>query len=431
MVDLSVFDLEPYIFQSYENLRNKIYYNESKIPVDVLALPKQQTTIKTKKSTYCIENPSADPSIVMIIQNDVRFITLFQCCRKQKQPKAYIFCESGSYISIIIKAANDFPIMFIRLPIDNVYAYSVNTNAVYELPINDILGKDFKYSRNNSYIMMYRINNNANGSQIVEFTYELYTSDSEPNRFTNNNISVVGKSVVDNIFRIGSNNISLISNTLAATEIANSIIPSSDNMDMFSFYNGINSMQQMTQSVVTSDNLVNFYNSRVLVLREVHDLDSVVVFVNRVTAKLYNYLNISPEGIIYNIKSATNINQKHIASPEDSLIYTGIDKSFNIELLPFDQLYKINYKKTVLPTDNIYYVLSVHDDIYMFIKVITPVKIEVQTNQELYGTFSNIFSSGPQIIECYGCIKHDEHVVNNDNSLGSLANIGNVTEFTD
>lgn len=429
MVDLSIYDLEPYCFQSYENLRNKIYYNQSKLPMDDITLPKQQQVVKTKKSTYCIENPASDSSIIMLIQNDVRFITLFHCCRKQKSPLAYIFCESGSYLSIVVKAANDFPIMFMRLPIDNIYTYSINTNAVYELPINDILGKDFKYSRNNSYIMMYKLNNGPNGTQTVEFIYELYSGDTEPNRFINNNIQVVGKSVIDNLFRIGSNNISLISNTLTATEISNEIVPASDTLDMFSFYSGVNAIQQASQPVITSDNLVNFYNSRVLVLREIQDLDSVIIFMNRVTSKLYNYFNISPEGIVFNVKTATNLNEKHIASPNDSMLYTGIDKSMDLELLPFDQLYKINYKKTMLPSDNLYYVLSVHNDIYMFMKVITSIKIEINPEKMLYSTFSNIFGSGPQIIECFGCIKHED--VKEDVEDNTFTNIGNVTEFVD
>lgn len=419
MADLSAYDCDMDCFQSYANLRNRIYYNQIKEPAKHRVIQHTQHVAKNKKVTHMVESPANDPSIVMLIQNDIRFINLLMCCRKQKNPSAYVFCESGSYLSVVIKAGNEYPITLVRLPIDNVYVYSTNTNTVYNFPIVDILGKDYKFSRSNSYVMMFRLVTSGT-TQSIEFVYELWGDSPEPNRLIISNVLTNNKTTIDNLFRIQSTSISDISNTLNTLVPVSAEAPAGP-IDTFSYYDTINTTVATTSGTI--DNLVKFYAAKILLIYSVIDVDNVIQLQPK-QQRSTNYFSVNPSGLVFVTSQVSSKNEKHLASAEDALMWR-VESAIDIDLFPFDLLFKINYKKLALSTDHIYYVLAdIGEDHYVFIKIVTGIDVTGVNG----GTLGEVFNNASQVLEIFGGVKHVENLVADTIDVSAF---GAVTEFAD
>ena len=157
-------------FKSYTALRESIFYDRKLPSFNPEAISSMIQHARPKKPTVSLVNFKSDKSVIIAIQNDAKFINMIMDCRKQSSPIAHIFVESNQYISCIIKNANGYPIILIRIPIDNVYAYAQNTRNIYEFPIQKLLEKEcIKFTRNSSYTIIFRYD-----GQSVSFSYELY-----------------------------------------------------------------------------------------------------------------------------------------------------------------------------------------------------------------------------------------------------------------
>ena len=363
-------------FKSYASLREKIYYKRKLPTRAAVPVTKTHQLTKARKPDVSLTDYKNDKSIIIAIQNDVRFINIIMNCRKQRSPIAYIFVESNLYVSCIIKNANGYPLVFVRIPIDDVYAYASNTNNTYEFPIQGLLSKDIKYTKNSSYTMMFKYD-----GQDVNFIYELYNGDLEPNRVIINSIGTNNQSVINGIFK---NDIS-------------GIIPSV-----------MNPIRQFSSTIYqNNDNyLLSFYNMNVIILREIQDVSSIIQFNQKQSAKTANYFEIKNGRMNFVSETSKNHNEKYICSSSDSLIWSDMsDDVKRYDMLPYESLFKINYNKSITANDKAYYVFTSYLDNYMFIKIITPLNID---NDQPIKSFTKIFSKEYQILECYACIKAQE-----------------------
>lgn len=143
-------------FKSYTNLREAVYYRNKLPTKNIISLSKTYQPMKTKKQTVSLAEYKNDKYVLIAIQNDVRFINMIMNCRKQRSLIAYIFVECHLYVSCVIKNASGYPLVFIRISIDDVYTYATNTNNTYEFPIQGLLNKDIKYTKNSSYTMLFK-----------------------------------------------------------------------------------------------------------------------------------------------------------------------------------------------------------------------------------------------------------------------------------
>lgn len=360
-------------FKSYTNLRNQLFYKQKTVSKTVVPVVKIQRQSKPKKPSISLNDYKNDKSVLIAIQNDVRFINIIMNCRKQRSPIAYIFVESNLYVSCVIKNTNGYPLVFIRIPIDNIYAYANNTNNTYEFPIQGILSKDIKYTKNSAYTMLFKYD-----GQNVNFVYEVYNGDIEPNRIIINSVGTNNQSVINNIFKIDK------------TGLLDSVEPIRQLPGMLSQEN--------------ENYLLSFYNMNIIILREVSDITSIIQFNQKQSAKTSNYFEIKDGQMNFISTTTKSHNEKYICSSSDSLIWADVvtsdAKCFN--LMPYESLFKINYNKSITTNDKVYYAFTSYLDDYMFIKIITP--ITISENQPIK-SFTKIFSKEYQILESYVCIK--------------------------
>lgn len=363
-------------FKTYANLRETLYYKRKLPSKNIVPIGSTHSYIKSKKPSISLTDFKNDKSIIIAIQNDVRFINIIMNCRKQRSPIAYIFVESNLYVSCVIKNANGYPIVFIRIPIDDVYTYATVTNNAYEFPMQGLLRKDIKYTKNSSYTMMFKYD-----GQNVNFVYELYSGDLEPNRITINSIGTNNISVINGIFK---NDILGL-----ATNVLTTFSPFSENMNQH------------------NDNyLLSFYNMSVILLREIQDTSSIIQFNQKQSAKTSNYFEIKDKRFNFISETTKNHNEKYICSSVDSIIWSDMgDDVKRYDMMTYESLFKINYNKSITSNDNVYYAFTSYLDNYMFIKIITP--LGINSNQPIK-SFTKIFSKEYQILECYLCIKRQD-----------------------
>ena len=363
-------------FKSYANLREKLYYKRKLPSRNTIQIGKTCPPAKSKKQPVSLADFKNDKSIIIAIQNDVRFINIIMNCRKQRSPIAYIFVESNLYVSCVIKNANGYPLVFIRIPIDDVYIYANNTNNTYEFPIQGLLSKDIKYTKNSSYTMIFKYD-----GQDVNFVYELYNGDQEPNRVIINSIGTNNQSVINGIFK--NDGLGIIPNIL-------------------------NPIKQFP-GMICQDNdnyLLSFYNMNVIILREIQDTSSIIQFNQKQSAKTSNYFEIKNGRMNFISETSKNHNEKYICSSNDSIIWSDMsDEIKRYDMMPFESLFKINYNKSITANDKVFYVFTSYLDNYMFIKIITP--LDINSNQPIK-SFTKIFSKEYQILECYMCIRYQD-----------------------
>lgn len=360
-------------FKSYANLREKLYYKRKLPSRNIIPVRKTCSQTKSTKPTVSLTDFKNDKSVIIAIQNDVRFINIIMNCRKQRSPIAYIFVESNLYVSCVIKNANGYPLVFIRIPIDDVYIYANNTNNTYEFPIQGLLSKDIKYTKNSSYTMIFKYD-----GQDVNFIYELYNGDLEPNRVIINSIGTNNQSVINGIFK--NDGLGIIPNILnPVKQFPGTICQDNDNY------------------------LLSFYNMNVIILREIQDTSSIIQFNQKQSAKTSNYFEIKNGRMNFISETSKNHNEKYICSSNDSIIWSDMgDDTKRYDVMPFESLFKINYNKSITTNDKVFYAFTSYLDNYMFIKIITP--LDINSNQPIK-SFTKIFSKEYQILECYMCIR--------------------------
>lgn len=370
-------------FKSYTALREAIFYDRKLPSFNPDAITSMVQHARPKKPTVNLVNFKTDKSVIIAIQNDVKFINMIMNCRKQSSPIAHIFVESNQYISCIIKNANGYPIILIRIPIDNVYAYAQNTRNIYEFPIQKLLEKEcIKFTRNSSYTIIFRYD-----GQSVSFSYELYDGGLEPSRIDISNISTNNQSIINNLLNT-ENEISMHAISTGTLKIVNP-----------------HKQIQITNSLSpnTENNLLAFINMNVLILREVNDLNNVLKFELKTQAKPNNYFTIESDTMNFVSETSNIKNVKYICSKSDAIIWAGLGNS-KYELLSFSPLFKVNYSKSITANDKLYYIFTSYLNDYMFIKLIT--SFDVSQTQRM-NTLSKLFPKEYQILECYICVKSE------------------------
>ena len=375
-------------YRSLAALRDMIYYNKT-TPVQTVAAIKKSTNTgnKNKRMNIDLSTFRNDKSVILAIQNDVRFINIIMNCKKQRSPIIYMFVEPGQFISCVIKNANGYPMMFIRIPIDNVFAYAASgASNVYEFPLTQLLSKDIKFTKNNSYLLTFRHDN-----QNVNFEYEMYQGDSAPNKITMQNIGSHSNEVINNMFndRFGMTN------------------------QKYGYLANGNEL--------CSNFLMAFYDMNIMMVREVSDVSNFIQFSQKQTTHSKNYLQMDSETFNFINECTNRRDVKYISSKNDSLIWNGrriCDANSNeysaimgdandekkvrkFNLVPFECLFKNTYNKSITNSDKLYYVFGSYLGNYIFIKMVTALDVDV--NRVSDNRLNKIFQKGYQIMDCYMC----------------------------
>jgi hypothetical protein len=277
--------------------------------------------------------------------------------------------------------------MFVRIPIDNVFAYAApGASNVYEFPLAQLLSKDIKFTKNNNYLLTFRHEN-----QNVNFEYEMYQGDAAPNKLTMQNIGSHSNEVINNMFndRYGMTNqrYGYIAN---GTELC-------------------------------SNFLLAFYDMNVLIAREVGDISNFVQFTQKQTTHSKNYLELTQDMFSLINECSNRRDVKYLASKGDSIIWNGVNTNIQVNdddltqmmytqneqknnrkfnLVSFECLFKNTYNKSITNSDKLYYVFGNYLGNFIFIKLITALDIECAGNDN---RLTKIFQKGYQIMDCYMC----------------------------
>lgn len=362
-------------YRSFSALRDNLYYNKkANVTCDAISVSRNAQN-RQKRKIHEPVNYINNESIILAIQNDSRFINVVLNCRKQRSPIAYIFIESDQFVSCVIKNSNGYPIMYIRMNIDNSHVIAnSSTNNIYEFPLSGIVSKDVKIGKNINYAILLMREN-----QEINFVYELYNNDMEPNRNVIRNISIASISNLNRLFKTD-----------------NVFIPTSGSM--------FQSVDVATQRHADDINyLITFFNMSIIIIREVQDINSIVTFNQKASVRTTNYLEISNSKFIYVTEAPKNKSEKYLCSSDDSIVWKVHSKEQQIfDLLTFESLFKINYSKTVTSNDKIYYLFTSFLDKYMLIKCISPMNVRENPNLQ---TLASAFGNEYQILECYICVK--------------------------
>lgn len=354
--------------RSYAALRDRMFFNQTFTVSTPVAQPVPQTTTKIVKQAPPVKDYSTDPTVIIAIQNEPKFINIIMNCRKQKSTLAYIFIEAEyNYITCIIKTPDSFPFMIIRLPINKKYIYARQVENCYEFPLIDIISKDIKFNKSSSYSMVFKYN-----GKNVQFIYDIYTSTTEPNRVTIDNIGIGSMTVIDNLF----------STMLLSTQRASNAM----------------------YSIAESPSLTTFDTMSILILKESNS-NSSVNFNNKQSSSSNNYFKITKEDhFVYVSETNKKQNEMFICSRDDSLLWALNEVDTEYTMLNFESLFKINYNRSIMQSDRIYYVFASFMNYFMFIKVITSLVI---TNPSSADTFIKTFSKEYQILESYMCTRKE------------------------
>ena len=353
--------------RSYAALKERMFFNQTISTSVPLLQTAKKTTTKPTKATMPIKDYTSDDSVIIAIQNDAKFINIIMNCRKQKSTLAYIFVESEyNYITCIIKTPDSFPFMLIILPINKKYVYAKKVDNCYEFPLVEIISKDIKFNKSSSYSIVFKYNGKS-----VQFLYDIYNASSEPNRITIDNITVGSMTIIDSLF---------------------------NTMMMSVHQYGTASMYSTPPSLLTFDTM------SILILKEANSA-SAVNFNAKQTSSSNNYFKITEdEHLVYVSETNKKQNEVYICSREDSIIWTLNDVNIDFTMLSFESLFKINYNRSVMQNDRIYYVFASFLGHYMFVKVITSLDVTVNSTID---TFIKTFCSDYQILESYMCTKSD------------------------
>lgn len=351
-----------YILQSYDAIKSEVVNNEQ-MDLQLNDYTHKQSQIqKSIEQKIILDDCSTNPNIIFAIQSDDTLLQYLSSLKRQKPPMAYVLIEGKQHITFVIKIASSWPAVFIRIPINGVTNYAIQSDTCYEIPIIKLITKNIKI-RNLQYKLILQKNVN------IELVFTIYNMYDEKNIIISN-IKAVDISALSELLKINTPNIK----------------------NNFSL--------QYTDNVIAEFNQMN-----IMIVREVKDLQNIICL------NYKNNLNLISSSILLDdeklIFTHKNNNEKEeiilCTKDSDSTVYWNITNPnkelLNIQL--YENLFKLNYSKVITGKNKIFYVLSRYLNAYMFIKIISP--IDLVLNKNMNYTFMEIFNNVYQIIECYMC----------------------------
>ena len=348
-------------FLSFDAIKNGILYNDfgfaSRTNVNLLSVTTVVPKVK-RTTTAVVTELKSNKDLLLVLQNNSKIMNIMTYYRRQRYSLSYIYVEANSYIVAVIKKPTDFPLVVIRIPIDNTFNYANGEDKCYEFPIHQIQLKNIKYTKNTSYSMMYKSNKN---DKNIDFVYTIYNKDGQ-----------VTNTVTISDIKVGS--IDIINNLLK-TEIVT--IPKE-----ISYKN-------------------QFLKMNIIILKEIADLNNIINFINK-NDKEKKYFELNEDKLLFVTEINRKSEAKELVRKEEAYVWNNFDSDIKMfELKSYDNLFKSGFSKSFNQNDKTYYVFANYLGEYFFIKLVTSLLIEKEAIA--YGTFDKIFNKDHQLLECYLC----------------------------
>ena len=293
---------------------------------------------------------------IIFIRNNYAIISLINNYRKQNAVQIYIFIEPNNFVSLIAKNASEFPLILLRIPIDDKNCFAKQSISCYEFPIDNIASRITKDIKSTYYTISYKRNETT-----VDFSLIVYGINNE----VVNDISISGINVFTPNY---------ISSLLE---------------DDFT----------LMLTTETSDiTMMTFLQMGIIMLK--HNKDSNNSFSVTRTGNTEAEFVVEEDAFKFILSDNRKKETKVVATRESSLVWAFPNKNTTYKLEKFISLFKAGFSKPTHHMNQIYYVFTKFVKWYLFIKIVTPLKIEEAPKMMQFG---KLFNSCDQIIECYAC----------------------------
>ena len=291
---------------------------------------------------------------IIFIKNNYTILSLINNYRKQNAVQIYIFVEPNNFVSLIAKNPNEFPMILLRIPIDDKGCFAKQSTSCYEFPIDSISSKIGK-EKSNVYTISYKRKGTG-----IEFSLMLYGVNNE---------------VIDDI-------------TVSSINVFTPNYISSLLEDNYTL---------MLSSETSETNMMMFLQMNILMFKKNTDQNSIFAITK--VGNTEGEFVVEDDEFKFITTDNRKLESKTVATKSDSIVWSFPQKKTSYKLEKFISLFKAGFSKPNHHMNKVYYVFTKFIKWYMFIKVITSLQIDDVKYQE----FGKIFHSNNQIIECYAC----------------------------
>lgn len=360
-------DYPTFMLSDLETVKKSIFENKRYIST-VLAPTKKASKSKTNCSELLSNDWSQIPGIVFGIRDNEQLISTLNTCKRQKMGLGYIFIESLQYISVIIKKPNSYPLVIIRIPIEQPFVYADNNmkGIHFEFPLEQLIIKENNSKSKNKQYRVYLTKNEG-----YELNLEvLYNNE-------------VKKRKIDNIKQCDS----IVINELLKPTM-------------------INYLNKFKLDRIT-DIAYSLNNMNIVLLRKLQNNQLPITF-DPLQSKQSAYLEFKDDNLRFVIKGVDRIDEQNVLTKDETIYWPQINHDDNKYVLHnYDPMFKISHYTLGTSKDSNYYLMTTFQNSYMFIKLISDQNVLINNENTVY-TFQDLFNKGTNVLEMYLLIQDNE-----------------------
>lgn len=359
-------DYPTFMLSDLETVKNSIFDNKRYVS-NVMAPTKK--TIKHKTTSTVLDTDwDTVPGIILGIRDNEQLISTLNTCKRQKMGLGYIFIESLQYVSVIIKKPNSYPLVIVRIPIEQPFVFADNNmkGIYFEFPLEQLILKENNTKSKNKQYRIY-LTKTENYMLTLEVLY-------------NNEIK---KRRIDNIKQC--DNI-VINELLKPTMI-----------------NYLNKFKlDRIQDIAYSIN-----NMNIMLLRKLQNNQIPIMF-DPLQSKQSAFLEFDNDILKFVIKGVDKMDEQNILTKDETIYWSQIDYDTNKYVIHnYDPMFKISHYTLGTSKDSNYYIMSTFQNTYMFIKLISNQNVLINNENTVY-TFQDVFNKGTNVLEMYLLIQDNE-----------------------
>lgn len=359
----------------------KTFITRAELRANIIKNAKNEKTYELVRSREHIQSPAIqhiknkenekdpmydikkDPNIILAIKNDPCVISLILSCRKNYKQESKIFIENGGeFITIIIKKAASYPMIVLRIPVDNGNLFARPTQYCFNFPLDKLASKDFRLTKSMSYILSLSSNKDNENYTITVATYS-----KENKKEKETQISNIQASEFDIISLLMSDN--YISGLDLTTDLYKTRFLAAS---VYMLYKDKSNKSDLHFDYKYEDMARFEVNEKELVLKT--NVDS-------------------------------NDNSYAIVFRDECELYPSVLIGKTLYIIPFLPYLKNDYLKANWQTNSMYYVIMSYSDgknqQYLFMKLITSAKLEKDISSSSFINFGSLVSDNYYMCESF------------------------------
>ncbi len=361
-------DYPTYFLSDLETIKNSMFNNQRLI--STILPPNKKTGVKTRRNGAALLSDNWDEigDVIIGIRDNEQLINTLNTCKRQKMGLGYIFIESLQYVSVIIKKSNSYPLVIIRIPIEQPFVYADGNlkSVFFEFPLEQLIVKENNSKSKNRQYRLYLTKTNG-------YTLTLET-------LQNNEVK---KRTIENIKQCDN----IVVNELLKSTMTQYF----DKFKMDKITDISYSLNNMNISIITK-----LPNNKIPIIFE------------QLKSKQVGYMEFDKDTLKFIIKGVNRKDEQNVLTKDESLYWPQISYDKNKYVLHnYDPMFKISHYSLGTSKDSNYYLFTTFQNTYMFIKLITDQNICINNNSNTY-TFQDLFNKGTHVMEMYLLIQDNE-----------------------